>query len=307
MKRKKNDINPGLKRRKGLKAADLWAWCLFVPLIFGIITFSIIPQIQSLGWSFFDMKGYKLSGFVGFDNYKRVLTNTVFLKTLWNTVQYVLWSIVIGYFLPIIVAVVMNEIVHFRNAMRIFVYFPTVLPGVAVTMLWYFMFYPSEAGMLNTLLGHLGVAPFEWLQNSKYVIPLIIVSSTWGGCGGTSIYYFSALQGVSRELYEAAIIDGAGFFKRLKTVAFPHIAGISVLFLVRQIISVFSTMEKPMQMTGGGPNNASLSLGLLSYRYGFVSMKPQLASAINVIMFLILIFATIFYYKLDKKISENQM
>ena len=129
---------------------------------------------------------------------------------------------------------------------------------------------------------------------------------TWHATGATTIYYFAALQGVNRELYEAAVIDGAGFFRRLRTVAFPHISKISLLFLVRQIIGVFSIMEQPLQMTDGGPNNASMSLGLQSYKYAFVQNKPQLAMALSVIMFLILCIATIFYFKMDKKLSENE-
>ena len=100
--------------------------------------------------------------------------------------------------------------------------------------------------------------------------------------------YCIILRHFSRELYEAAIIDGAGFFRRIKTITMPHIAGISLLFLVRQIIGVFSVMEQPLQMTDGGPNGASTSLGLLAYRYGFVSIKPDFAMAVGVIMFLIL-------------------
>ncbi len=307
MKKNKGANNLFLNNKIRIRGYDIAGWMLLIPAVVIVLVFNIIPKVQCIMWSFFDMNGYKLTEFVGLDNYIRVLSDTAFLKTLWNTCQYVFWSILFGYFLPIIVAVLMNEIVHMRNTLRIMVYFPTALPGIAVSMLWYFVFYPSEAGMLNTLLGHLGVGPFVWLQDARYTIPLIILSSTWAGAGATSIYYFSALQGVNRELYEAALIDGAGFFRRLRTVAFPHISGIALLFLVRQIISVFSIMEQPMQMTGGGPNNASLSLGLLSYRYGFVSIKPQLSMALGVIMFLILLVATFFYYRLDKKVEDNQM
>ena len=115
------------------------------------------------------------------------------------------------------------------------------------------------------------------------------------------------MQGVNRELYEAAIIDGAGFFRRIRVIVLPHIYGIALLFGVRQIMSVFSVMEQPLQMTGGGPNNASMTLALMSYNYGFVNVKPQLSATISVIIFLLLLIFTVIYHKLDKKIEENQM
>lgn len=251
------------------------------------------------------MKGYSVESFAGFDNYKRILTDTTFLKTLWNTCQYVLWSLVIGAVLPVIVAVVLNEMVHMRNTFRFCVYFPSALPGVAVMMLWYLIYYPDQGGLLNIILSKMNIAPYVWLQDESKTILYIVISMTWGGAGATAIYYFAALQGVNKELYEAAMIDGAGFFKRFRIITFPYISGVFLLFLVKQIIAVFSIMEQPLQMTDGGPNDASMTLGLMAYRFGFVSVRPQLAMTINVIMFVILLFLTCFYFKLNKKIESD--
>lgn len=299
-KKKKINNNPFLPNSK-----DLSAWILILPAVLCIYLFIIRPQITGIYWSFFNMRGYKVEDFVGLANYKQVLTDTMFTKTLINTFQYVVWSLILGFLLPIFVAVVLNELVHMRNTFRFCTYFPAVLPGMAVSLLWYLMYYPDQGGLLNMIGSWLGLKPYSWLQDSKNTIMLIVLSMTWNGCGSTAIYYFASLQGVSRELYEAAIIDGAGFVKRFFTVTVPHISGIALLFLVRQIIGVFSIMEQPMQMTDGGPNGASNTLGLMAYKYGFVSIKPQLAMAIGVIMFLILIVFTLFYFYLDKKIERD--
>jgi len=264
-------------------------------------------QIMSIIYSFSEMKGFKVVGFAGIDNYIRVVKDTMFLKLLLNTFMYTFWSIVIGYFVPIVLAIAINEMVHFRSGFKVITYFPAALPGVATIMLWYFMYYPDATGLFNAVLMKFGLEPYVWLQDPQWVIPFIVLSMTWHGAGATTLYYFAALQGVSRELYEAAIIDGAGFFRRIRAVAFPHISGISLLFLVRQILAVFSVMEQPLQMTDGGPNNASMSLGLQTYKYAFVQMKPQLSMALGVIMFLILCVVTFMYFKLNKKIEENNM
>ncbi len=299
-KKKKINNNPFLPNSQ-----DFSAWLLLLPAVLCIYLFIIRPQVMGIYWSFFNMKGYKVQEFVGLANYRQVISDTMFLKTLTNTFVYVLWSLVLGFLLPIFVAVILNELVHARNTFRFCTYFPAVLPGMAVSLLWFLMYYPDQGGLLNMIGSWFGLQPYSWLQDSKNTIMLIVISMTWNGCGSTAIYYFASLQGVSRELYEAAIIDGAGFFKRFFTVTVPHISGIALLFLVRQIIGVFSIMEQPMQMTDGGPNGASNTLGLLAYKYGFVSIKPQLAMAVGVIMFLILMVFTLFYFYLDKKIERD--
>lgn len=284
---------------------DLSAWFLILPAILCVYFIVIRPQIVGFYWSFFDMHGYKVGEFVGLKNYDRVISDTMFVKTLINTCKYVAFSILIGYVYPIILAIMLNEMVHARNALRVLIYLPSILPAVVSLALWGMIYSPDSTGLLNMILGKLGMEPYGWLQDSKNTILYIVISMTWAGAGGTVIYYFSALQGVSRELYEAAVMDGAGFFKRIRIVTLPHISGISLLFLVRQIISVFSVMEQPLQMTGGGPNGASLTLGLQVYKYGFESIKPQFAMALGVIMFLILMVVTIFYFYLNKRIESN--
>ena len=302
----------GIKRNKGVGSVlattlkkNWGAWLLILPAIICIYLFIILPQIKCLYWSFFNMKGYTAGEFVGLANYRRVLTDTTFLKVLWNTCQYVIWSLLIGAVLPVIVAVVLNELIHMRKTFRFFVYLPSALPGVAIMMLWYLVYYPEYGGLLNMLLSKFGMEPYVWLQDERWTILYIIISMTWSGAGGTAIYYFAALQGVNKELYEAAMMDGAGFIRRFRVVTFPHISGVFLLFLVRQIVGVFSIMEQPMQMTEGGPNNASMTLGLMAYRYGFVNGRPQLAMAVGTVMFLILLVLTCFYFRINKKIESN--
>lgn len=305
MKISKKKIGKTTGKAIGAKLSkNVAGWLLLLPAVFMLYFFVIRPQISATYLSFFRMRGFKAIDFVGFDNYIRVISDTAFLKNLGNTFQYVFWSLIIGYPLPIILALLLNEAVHLRKALRFVVYFPSILPGVATSLLWYFIFNPTSGGLLNIILGNFGIEPYVWLQDSKFTILYIIISMTWTGCGATALYYFAALQGVSRELYEAAIIDGAGFFKRMQVVAIPHISNISLLFLVRQIMGVFSVVDQPMQMTDGGPNGASMTLGLQIYRYGFVDHRPELAMALGVIMFLILMVVTIFYFKLEKKFSE---
>ena len=165
----------------------------------------------------------------------------------------------------------------------------------------------KQTGLLNMLLVKMGMQPFGWLNNPKFVIPGIMIYSTWHGFAGTMLLYYASVQSVSVELYEAALIDGAGVWKRAWNVTRPQIEGILLLNLIRQIIGVFQIMEQPLAMTGGGPNGASISLSYQLYQYGFNSggKGTGQAMALGVIIFLILIVFTIFYFYLNKKVEER--
>ncbi|MBQ2614116.1 MAG: sugar ABC transporter permease [Clostridia bacterium] len=283
------------------------AWVLMLPMVIILYLFVWRPTVLGGVWSFFRMSGYSVGEFCGIDNYKMVLSHTQFMPMLWNTIQYVLWSLLIGFLPPLVIAIMVDEIVHFKSGFRVLIYLPTVIPGIAAMLMWYFMYYPDQTGLLNMLLSKIGVDPYLWLNDPKFAIIGIVIYSTWKAFPGTMLLYFAALQGVSSELYEAALIDGAGSFKRFWHVTRPGIEGLLLLNVVRQIISVFQVMEAPMAMTGGGPNGASTPLSLQLYRYGFNSggKGTGQAMALGVIIFVILIVFTIFYFWLNRKVENR--
>lgn len=284
---------------------EVGAWLLLLPFLILLYFMVWRPMIGGTLWSFYDMKGYEPTEFIGFKNYITVFQDTQFLQTLGNTLQYVMYSLLIGFIPPVILAILLNEVIHGNNYFKLSMYFPCMIPGVAVSMLWYYIYFPNSGGLLNTLLSLLKVEPSVWLQNSKITIPLIIISCTWRGLGGTMLMYLAALQGINQDLYEAALIDGAGFFSRVRNITLPQISGILLLYLVRQIISVFQIMEQPLAMTGGGPNGASLSLSLQGYRYAFEYFLIGNSLALGVITFLMLIVLTVFYFFLKKRVEDN--
>lgn len=258
-------------------------------------------------WSFFKMKGYTVTEFCGVDNYRKVLMHSQFLPMLWNTVKYVLWSLVIGFLPPLIIAIMLDEVVHGKSFFRVVTYLPAVIPGIAAMLIWYFMYSPEATGLLNVLLGKFGIAPYRWLNDPKFTIVGIILYSTWAGMPSATLLYYAALQGVSPEFYEAAIIDGAGIWNRIKNITFPAMEGVLLLNLVRQIIGVFQTLDAPLAMTGGGPDGASTTLSFQLYQYGFNSSGRATgqAMALGIIIFLILIVFTIFYFWLNRKVEDR--
>ncbi len=304
---KRNTVKTKKAGQKKHLRDDMDAWILLLPMV--VILYLFVWRSTVLGgiWSFFDMKAYTVQDFCGFNNYIKVITHTQFLPMFWNTVKYVFWSLIIGFLPPIFVAIMINEIIHFKNGFRVLIYVPAVIPGIVAMLMWYFIYYPDESGLLNMLLGKANIAPYAWLNDPKFTIIGIIVSMTWKGFAGSMLIYYAALQGVSTELYEAAIIDGAGPLKRLWHITRPALEGLILLCFVRQIIGVFQIMEQPLAMTGGGPNGASTSLSYQLYQYGFNSggRGTGQAMALGTIIFVILIVFTVFYFWLNKKVENR--
>lgn len=280
------------------------AWLLLLPFFLCLLLLVWKPNIQGFILSFFTTKGYEAVEFCGLKNYEIVIKNTNFLKTLRNTFQYVAWSVLIGFCLPIIMAIIVNELSRFAGALKLVYYLPAMIPTIAVSMLWYYIYYGGEGGLLNMLLGFFGMDSVAWLDNQKTTILMIVISMTWKGFGSTMLIYLASLQGIDRSLYEAAAEDGAGFFQRVRYITIPGISGILMLNFIRQIIGVFQVLEQPLTMTGGGPNGASMSLGMLAYNYAFKYFQIGNSLAVNVIMFMILMVLTFVYYKVDKKYSD---
>ncbi len=300
-----NETNNSLKlRKKQKRKVTLGAWLLLLPAVVVLYLMIWRPSVMGIFWSFFKMKGYTPTEFVGLENYIRVISDTQFGMVMWNTVQYVFWSFVIGFIPPILIAFMLNEMVHFRNGFRIIAYLPAILPGVTILLLWYFIYYPSATGMLNMLLGWFGIEPYIWLNDARFTIIYIVIEMTWAGFPGTMFLYYTTIQGIQTELYEAATLDGANPFQKFWHVSLPQISGLLLLNVVRQLIGVFQVMQEPMVMTGGGPNGASISVGYQLYQYGFVQGRVGQSLALGTIVFVILIIATCFYFWLNKKTED---
>ena len=279
-------------------------WILLIPTVFVLIYCHWTPVFRGMYMSFFHTKGYSVTDFCGLENYKNVLTDTMFLQTLWNTVQYVVWSLVMGAIPPIILAIFMQEVIHGKGVIRFLSYLPSVTPGLAATVVFMSIFSPAPGGLLNYFLGNFGIEPQTWIQDAKMAIPLIVLTMSWSGIPGTVLYYLASLQSVNQDLYEAAMIDGATVWKRCLKITLPHLGPMTLLLWVRQTIGVFQIMQQPLVMTDGGPNNASLSLNLTAYKMAFQYGQVDRALALGTVSFVFLLVFSIFYFKMDKKLNN---
>ena len=279
---------------------DVRAWLIMLPSLAIFAFYVWIPIIESARLSFFQTKGFSVVKFVGFENYTRMFANPNFMPAFQNTFTYIFWSLVIGFFVPIIMASLITEAARMNGFFRLGVYFPNIMPGLATVLIWQFFLRPGETGVLNILLSKIGIGDQIWLNNAKWTIPLIIVTLTWKAAGSTALIYMSALGNISADLYEAAAIDGAKPLRRYFSITLPSLLSLGKTLLILQIISVFQILYEPLMLTKGGPNNASISIMQLVYKYAFEDFNYGMATALSVLICVVLAGLTVIYFALTK-------
>lgn len=284
---------------------DLSSWGLIIPSLILFTFFIWYPLFYGIILSFAEVKGFTITGFAGWENYQRLFKLPVFWKAMKNSFSYTLWSLIIGFLVPIIVAIIISELIHFTSIYRVAMYFPTIVPIIATTLMWRFMMDPGPGGLFNSMLISLGAEPFGWLQEKAVTIPLIVLTMTWKSAGATTIIYIARLRGINQNLYEAAALDGASIFQRVRFITLPQVFNLARLLLILQVLSVFQVLLEPMMMTGGGPNNASISLLLLNWQTAFVNFRIGQAGAIGVVVSIILMILTIIHLKISKENEVN--
>ena len=284
---------------------DFMAWIMLLPALICYIIYVWQPLASGVLLSFFKTQGFEKVAFNGISNFVKVLKDALFLKAFSNSVQYTLWALVIGGIVPIILAIFINEMIHIKKFFTAIVYLPCMLPMIVASVMWKIMLDPSDAGLFNTILNKLGMHSLQWLQDTKMTIPLIMITIQWGGIGSRVILYIANLQSVSTDLYEAASIDGAGFWSKVKNITLPHMSGLIKMLIVMQILGVFKLFQQPLTMTGGGPNNASTTLMMLAYNKAFTELRVDEAAAISVIIMILLLIFTAIYFRLTKSNNEG--
>lgn len=287
-----------VSKKNRFKRSDFIGWLVMLPTLILFTFFVWEPLIESIRLSLYTAKGIRLEEFVGLSNYFRVIHHPDFLAAFKNTFAYIFWSLALGFIIPIILAILISETAHLKGLFRVGVYFPNMVPGMATVMMWGFFFTPGATGVLNILLSKIGIDNQMWLTNPGWTIPLIILTMTWKSAGSTALIYMASISGIPADLYEAATIDGAGIWQRIRSITLPSIFGLGKTLLILQVIAVFQILYEPLVMTNGGPNNASISLMQLVYNYAFRDFNYPMGAALSVMICVILVILSGLYNKL---------
>jgi multiple sugar transport system permease protein len=285
------------RRSSGIERMERrWGICLALPAMLGFFLFTIGPMIASFWFSLTDWSIGGNFNFIGVENYKHMLLeDELFAKSLFVTTYYSLGSVPIVIILAFMVALLLNQKVKGLAIFRTIFYLPVLVPSIANTMLWLWMFNP-DFGLLNTVLKGLGFPGSQWIYAEGTVIPSLILMSSWG-IGNAVIIFLAGLQGVPSHLYEAVEVDGGGTFHKLWNVTLPAMTPTIFFNLVMSIIGTFQTFNEAYIMTQGGPNNSSLFYIFYLYRTAFTETNMGYACALAWVLFLIIMLLTLLVFK----------
>jgi multiple sugar transport system permease protein len=237
--------------------------------------------------------------FVGFDNYKAVLTDPAVLASFGHVGIFLILNVPLTVALSLGLAVALNRAIHFRTFFRTAYYVPYVTASVAVVAVWLVLF--NADGLVNQILGPLAPDP-SWLVNSVWAMPMIALFVTWKGLGFFILLYLAALQNVPRELYESASVDGAGAWRSFRSVTVPGVRQATALVLLLAIVTGANLFTEPYLLTGGGgPDGASTTPVLLMYQQGIQQGNPSTASAIGVVLVILVLIVALVNRRLTER------
>lgn len=272
-------------------------------VLFGLFVW--YPILKAVQMSFQDVSLTGASAWVGLDNYRLMLKDPAFEIAWRNSFEFALWSIVIGYLPPILLAILIREMRSAQGFFRIVYFLPTVVPSAVAVIIWRFIYDP-DAGYLNAFLENAGVPHQLWLQDVNLVKPSIIVMMTWAGFGTTALIYLSTLQEIPTELYEAAELDGARPLQRIVHITFPHLIPVMSVLFILQVISVVQVFTEPFLMTNGGPGRETLTPALHIYNRAFgTRIDLGYASAWSVTLIMVLLLFSIVYRIINHRLNPE--
>ena len=279
------------------------AWIFMAPAILSTLIWDYYPFARGATMAFYDYRIAADSEWVGLSNFVTALTQPLFWTAMWNTLVYVAMVLGIGFFLPIFLALLLNEVPRLKMVFRTIYYLPAVTSPLVVMFLWKIFYDPTPTGFFNRILDLFGVPSQRWLADPQWAMLCIVITGVWAGTGPGSIIYLAALKSIPNELYEAADIDGAGPFRKILTVTFPMLKALVLINFVGAFIGAFHAAQNILVMTGGGPQNSTHVLGLEIFFDAFLLLKFGYATAIAWIMGSLLIGFTVYQLKILQSVK----
>jgi multiple sugar transport system permease protein len=277
------------------------AWVLALPFMTLFLVFTAGPVLASLGMSFTDIRSSDMRspfavGFVGIDNYTKLLADPLFQKVMINTFAYLILGVPLTMMLALAVAVGLNRIKLLSGLFRVGYYLPVVTSIVAVSVVWKFLLR-DEGGLFNAVLAMVGIDGPAWLDNTKLALPSLVVMSSWRNLGALMIIFLAGLQTIPAEVKEASEVDGAGSWQRFLFITLPMLRPTLLFGAVITSIGYLQFFEEAFVMTQGGPLDSTRSVTFFTYdQFGFGNYG--LASAASYLLFIAVVVFTLIQFRL---------
>ncbi len=276
--------------RANLRSVSL-PYLLLLPQMILVGLFSLYPLLEGAVISFQDwtMEGRR---WVGLANYHRMVQDPVFWVALWNTILYAAGAVPLMIVAGLLLALAVDEPLRGRMAFRALFLIPYLLSWVVVALDWQWI-YSAHYGLLNWLLEGLGLRPYRWLQDPRFTLVGIIITTAWTSAGFYMVIFLAGLQSIPLEYYEAAQIDGASTWVRFRYITLPLLRPIALFVAVFAVIISLRVFDLIWVMTGGGPGRASMVMVMYIYERAFEGFQLGYASALSIFLFLVILGLTI--------------
>ncbi|WP_176545063.1 carbohydrate ABC transporter permease [Bacillus sp. AFS041924] len=288
---------------KTRKRSDyFWAYLMIAPTMIGLTIFYLWPIIQTIYFSFTEWGAFGQYEWTGLDNYKRMLGDSNLLQSFKNTGIYIIFTVPIGIFLSILIAVLLNQKIKGKSVYRTLYFLPVITMPAAIAMVWRWL-YNSDYGLLNYLLSIFGIKGPQWVSDPKIALYSIIVVAIWSGLGYNMVIFLSGLQGIPRTYYEAAEIDGAGPVKVFFKITLPLLSPVIFFVTIMSFIGAFQVFDLIFMMIGKSSTalENTQSIVYLFYQHAFVLNDKGYAAAIAVLLLVIILIITALQMVLQKK------
>jgi len=264
---------------------QLVAWIYLLPAIVSVIIWGYVPLVRGLGMAFYDYRLFGANTFVWLDNFIDAFGQPLFWEVLGNTLEYVSLTLAMGFFVPILLAILLTEVPRGKYVYRVLYYLPAVVAPVVALIMWRGMiFQPGELGVLNKVLDWFGIPAQSWLNDPKQAMVCLIIPGIWGGAGPASLIYIAALKSIPEDVYEAAELDNAGMVHKIWHITIPYLKPLVIINFVGAFVGAFQATQNIFIMTEGGPLNATRTIGLEIFYNAFLYLKFGYATAMAWIM-----------------------
>ncbi|BBI34895.1 carbohydrate ABC transporter permease [Cohnella abietis] len=277
----------------------IWGYLFILPAAVIFFMFLWMPIGKGIVFSFYKIDFVKGDSFIGWENYLRIFKDADVTVSVKNTLYYMSLGILMGFWIPILFALAISEMRRFQGFARVAAYLPYVVPFVVLYGLWKWLYDP--VGPINAVIEKIGFDQVLFLTDRAWSMISIVFMETWQSFGSAMLIYLAAIMSVPKDWYEAAEIDGAGVWKRIRHITLPAIKNQIVLLFLLQLIATSQGFQTQYAMLEGGPNNATLTYALLVQRYAFTRQDYGTASALGVLMFLVLGLLAVIQYRMSNK------
>jgi multiple sugar transport system permease protein len=275
----------------------LWGLLFLIPEIVIFFIFLWVPIFKGILYSFYNVDFVDGNTFIGLKNFTEVLSNPDLYESIYNTLYYMGLAILLGFWIPIAMAIAVSELKWFKGPARIVGYLPSIIPAIVLYTMWKWFF--DDIGPINTFFHSLGLGSFDFYSRAHAMLSLIILE-TWQNFGSATLIYIAGLSTIPKDLYEAAELDGAGVWNRIRYITLPSIKNLILLLLVLQLVATSQAFQSQLLLFDGGPENATLTYLLLIQREAFTFMNFGKASAMGTLMFVVLLVFSIITIKIRR-------